>query len=79
MKFSIFEKLAIMILLKKYDVAIRGDYLFEIVREYPKCKIFTGTLIKYNTTKEKGVVIEKAPTKKNYQVKGFKNLFGVLL
>ena len=79
MKFSIFEKLAIMILLNKYDVAIRGDYIFEIVRECPKCKIFIGTLIKYNTTKEGGVVIEEAPTKKNYQVKGFKNLFGVLI
>ena len=77
-KFNFFEKLAIIILMKRQNIAInRNGENISITRACPQLKIFYGVITQPQGGKANGMSVVQAPKQRQYQVEGYKELFKV--
>lgn len=78
MKFNFFEKLAIIILLKRQNIAInRNGENMCITRVCAESKIFYGVITQQQKIEANGITVVQAPKQRHYQVEGYKELFRV--
>lgn len=78
MKFNFFEKLAIIILMKRQNIAInRNGENISITRACPQLKIFYGVITQPQGMKVNEISVVQAPKQRQYQVEGYKELFRV--